>query len=162
MRDIRIKIVLFSSLFDKSNNNRIIIFSRDVLTREITRIISGTAASPVANSRSEWRLGSPAGSGGSALSKFPLYSVQGCIHYFCQASLYSPRSTHTASRGRCCLPYTLWPSPRRAHAILEFIARENSFSACNVTPIIAGVVIGSLANAFASRCPMAKIVLCWQ
>lgn len=47
-------IVLFSSLFDKSNN-RITIFSRGVLTREITRIISAAAASPVANSRPEWR-----------------------------------------------------------------------------------------------------------
>lgn len=47
--------VLFSSLFDKANNNRIIIFSRGVLTREITRIISGAATSPVANSRPEWR-----------------------------------------------------------------------------------------------------------
>lgn len=45
--------VFSSSLFDKSNNNRIIIFSRGVLTREITRIISGAAASPVANSRPE-------------------------------------------------------------------------------------------------------------
>lgn len=46
--------VLFPRLSDKkSNNNRIIIFSRGVLTREITQIISGAAASPVANSRPE-------------------------------------------------------------------------------------------------------------
>lgn len=52
---------------------------------------------------------------------------------------YPPRGTHTVSR-QVLLPYTLYSArvlSRRAHAILEFIARENSFSARNVMPITA-------------------------